>query len=87
MWRGFGSDVRPDTIPLSAIGDVRCPVGGMPINRDLLIDTDAGTVYFCCEHCIEKFIANPQTFQEGVEAQRRALAADAGSVGAKDFEE
>lgn len=51
----------------------RCPVGGMLINLAHSVVTDDGPVFFCCEHCIEKFRANPSQYGREVEELRGRL--------------
>lgn len=52
----------------------RCPVGGMPVNFAVRSQTNDAPVFFCCEHCIDKFVANPEDYAEGVRKQREFLA-------------
>lgn len=51
-----------------------CPVGGMPINFADTLATDLGPIFFCCEHCIKKFRADPSQYSSQVAEERRRLA-------------
>lgn len=51
-----------------------CPVGRMPINFAHTLSTDDGPVFFCCEHCIEKFRTEPSRYAAEVAEERRRLA-------------
>src|SRR5262245_53667329 len=33
----------------------KCPVSGEPINKSLSLEFEGRKVYFCCEHCVEKY--------------------------------
>jgi YHS domain-containing protein len=32
-----------------------CPISGEPINKSLSLEFEGRKVYFCCEHCVEKY--------------------------------
>lgn len=32
-----------------------CPVSGEPVNKSLSVEFEGRKVYFCCEHCVEKY--------------------------------
>src|SRR5262245_60294835 len=32
-----------------------CPVSGEPISKSLSLEFEGRKVYFCCEHCVEKY--------------------------------
>lgn len=50
------------------------PVGGMPINFAHTLTTNDGPVFFCREHCIEKFQAEPSRYATEVAGQRKHLS-------------
>ena len=41
---------------------VKCPVMGGKINKDLYADYKGKRVYFCCEGCIEPFNKDPEKY-------------------------
>ncbi len=51
-----------------------CPIGGKPINFAHELATVAGPVFFCCEHCAEKYEAYPSKYRENLRKQREVLA-------------
>ena len=32
-----------------------CPVSGEPVSKDKVVEFEGRKVYFCCDHCIEKY--------------------------------
>src|SRR5215470_6619601 len=32
-----------------------CPVSGEPVNKSLSVDYEGRRIYFCCDHCVDKF--------------------------------
>lgn len=52
----------------------RCPVGGTPVNFAVSMTTEAGPVYFCCAHCVQKLEASPATYASAVVEQREFLS-------------
>ena len=32
-----------------------CPVSGEPVSKDKVVEFEGRKVYFCCEHCVEKY--------------------------------
>lgn len=40
----------------------KCPVGGEDIDPAVTAEVDGKTYAFCCEHCIDKFKADPAKF-------------------------
>ncbi len=60
---------------MSTVGEILCPVGGMPVSLEVSVQTSEGTIYFCCEHCIDRFNTEPSAFKNAVEAQRRSMTA------------
>ncbi|GKS60501.1 hypothetical protein YTPLAS18_40280 [Nitrospira sp.] len=75
-WQGASMQAQDGPVRLSTVGEILCPVGGMPIKQDVLIQTPEGPIYFCCQHCIDRYNAEPLAFQDAVEAQRRSMSAD-----------
>lgn len=84
VWQNLEGGLEPTSVQLSTAGNMLCPVGGMLVNRELMVETQDGPVYFCCEHCVEKFKADPSAYQLAVEAQRRALVAESKSAATRD---
>lgn len=76
VWQSLNGRIESASMRLSTAGNLLCPVGGMSVNRELVVETQDGPVYFCCEHCVERFTAAPSAYQLTVEAQRRALVAE-----------
>lgn len=54
-----------------------CLVMDEPVSLSVSTPTDDGPVYFCCEGCIKKYLANPEKYAEKVADQRKVLAARA----------
>lgn len=75
-WQAAITQVQDGAVRLSTVGEALCPVGGMPIKQDVLIQTPDGPIYFCCKHCIERYNAEPSAFQNAVDAQRRSMSGD-----------
>ncbi|MBX3396759.1 MAG: hypothetical protein KF841_15485 [Phycisphaerae bacterium] len=75
-WQATGTRSEESPVRLSRVGEILCPVGGMPIKREISVLTSVGPIYFCCKHCIDRFNAEPSAFQDAVEAQQRSMAAD-----------
>jgi len=69
---GSQSQVR-----MSTVDELLCPVGGMPIDRAISLETPEGTVYFCCGGCIGRFQSAPAEFEKAAIAQREAIAVSA----------
>jgi len=63
-------------VRLSTAGEILRPAGGMPIKRELSIETPDGPIHFSCKHCIDRYNADPSAFHEAVEAQRRCMIAE-----------
>ena len=40
----------------------QCPVMGGPINKDIFIEYKGKKVYFCCDGCDDKFLADPEKY-------------------------
>lgn len=74
-WFEFSVPHRPSHVRLSTADEILCPVGGMPIDRSVSVETPDGTVFFCCEDCIERYQSDPSAFLEASMAQHRAIAA------------
>lgn len=52
----------------------KCPVGGGPVNFAHRVSTPDGPVYFCCEHCVERFREEPLNYATQIDEQRVILA-------------
>lgn len=53
---------------------VKCPVMGGDINKELFVDHEGKRVYVCCQMCINKVKAKPETYisqleEEGIELE------------------
>lgn len=46
-----------------------CPVTGEPISYDAFVREKGQRVYFCCEHCIDKYKASPEKYADKAKAQ------------------
>lgn len=73
-WALWGSRPPQIELPDPPSWLPKCPVGGGPINLAHRVSTPDGPVFFCCEHCVERFHAEHEAFDEAVAAQREALA-------------
>jgi YHS domain-containing protein len=51
-----------------------CPVSGKPINFAVSTPTDDGPLFFCCQACVPKYVANPDKYASQVAVQREALS-------------
>ena len=65
--RSRTSSGHPEWLPL-------CPVGAFPVNFAQRIDSEDGSIYFCCLRCIEKYRASPDQYAEAIEKQHAELA-------------
>lgn len=75
-WQEASTRAQDGPVRLSTVGDILCPVGGMPLKQDVSIQTPEGPIYFCCKHCIDRYNAEPFAFENAVEAQRRSMSAE-----------
>ena len=66
---------RRARVRMSTMDEILCPVGGMPIDRDVSVETPDGTVYFCCQGCIQRFRSDLPEYEKASAAQREAFAA------------
>jgi len=55
-------EAEPAAQTASVIEQETCPVMGAAINKDLFTEYKGKKVYFCCEGCEEKFLANPEQY-------------------------
>lgn len=39
-----------------------CPIMGNPINKEIFVEYQGKKVYFCCNGCSEKFLADPEKY-------------------------
>lgn len=74
LWALFPPGTTEDSEDTANSWLPRCPVGEMPINFAHTLLAEDGPVFFCCEHCIEKFRANPSQYAAEVTEERRRLA-------------
>ncbi len=47
---------------------VVCPISGKPIDKDVHVERDGRTVYFCCAACKPKYEAAPKKYEGKLEA-------------------
>lgn len=45
-----------------AIAQTKCPVMGLPINKDIHTDYNGRRAYFCCPACVNDFKSNPEHY-------------------------
>ena len=43
-------------------GQAICPVMGQPIDQSVFVEYQGKKVYFCCEDCKSKFLADPEKY-------------------------
>ena len=43
-------------------GQTICPVMGEPINQSIFVEHQGKKVYFCCDDCKAKFLADPEKY-------------------------
>lgn len=55
-------EAEPAVETASTIEQKTCPVMGGAINKNLFTEYKGKKVYFCCEGCEEKFLANPEQY-------------------------
>lgn len=72
-WAWWGNRPTADELPDPPSWLPKCPVGGGPVNFAHRESTPDGPVFLCCEHCVERFHAEPEAFEEAIADQREAL--------------
>jgi len=63
-----GADEQAESAPAEEIAQKACPVMGNPINPDIYVDHEGRRVYFCCQACVAKFKADPETYLAKLDA-------------------
>lgn len=46
------------------VADLKCPVTGEPVNKDVYTEYKGEKVYFCCEECKAKFEEDPEKYMK-----------------------
>ena len=64
-----------------------CPVTGEPISKSVSAELKGRTIYFCCEDCLDKAKANPDSYvKPTAEEQKKAVKGSAKeSASSKEF--
>ncbi len=69
MMEMMGGETKPEGNPSKPVayigkgdGVSTCPVLGNPVNKNVSVQHNGRTVYFCCAGCIAKFKENPAAY-------------------------
>ena len=63
-----------------------CPVMGNPINKDISVEYQGKTVYFCCAACVDQFNAEPEKYLDKLPQFKDAVNEAADEAGARMHE-
>lgn len=48
---------------------IKCPVLGNPVNKNIYTDYKGKRIYFCCPPCIQEFKKNPEKYMKQFEKE------------------
>ena len=70
------ADMESQGIILDA-AQVKCPVMGGKVNREIYADYGGRRIYFCCKGCVNKFWQDPAKYSRKVDEDTAAAAGKA----------
>jgi YHS domain-containing protein len=70
------ADMESQGIILDA-AQVKCPVMGGKVNREIYVDYGGRRIYFCCKPCVDKFKQDPAKYSRKVDEDTAAAAGKA----------
>lgn len=73
-----GDHEEMESAPAEEIAQKSCPVMGNPINPDIYVDHEGRRVYFCCQACVAKFKADPETYLAKLDSSSQETGSEAG---------
>jgi YHS domain-containing protein len=68
--------------PVTETGQKICPVMSKEVNVKIFSEYQGRKIYFCCEDCKAEFAKNPKKYVKIVDAELKAIAAEAAKAAA-----